>query len=92
MDETEVVPVEGLKPSEFVAFALSRAKTYDGSVVFKKYVAGRTIVLRIGPSGYGGYTAVIQMRQGASRYAEPGGEIKDITAEGFLYCLRKLSA
>lgn len=81
MGETEVVPVEGLKPSEFVEFALSRTKMYDGYIVFKKYVAGRTIVLRIGPSGYGSYTATLQMRQGASRYAEPGGEIKDITAE-----------
>lgn len=81
MGEVEVVPVEGLKPSEFVEFALSRTKMYDGYIVFKKYVAGRTIVLRIGPSGYGGYTAALQMRQSGAWDPEPGGEIKDITAE-----------
>lgn len=80
MGETEVVPAEGLKPSEFVEFALGRLKMYDGTIVFKKYVAGRTIVLRISSGGYMGPTAVLEMRQGTSRYAEPGGELKDITA------------
>lgn len=80
MSDTEITPAEGLAPHEFVEFALSRVKQ-DGYIVFKKCVSGRTIVLRIGPSCYGSYTASVQMRQGTSIYAEPGGELEDITAE-----------
>lgn len=56
-------------------------KSRDGYIAFKKTIGSRTIVLRIGPNGYGGYTASIQLRQGTSSYPEAGGEIKDMTAE-----------
>ena len=81
MGEIEIVP-EGLTPQEFATFALSRAQAEsDGYVVFKKCVGGRTIVLWIRPGGVSGsYTASLEMRQGTSRYAEPGGSLKDITA------------
>lgn len=82
MGEVEIVPEPGMTPQEFVKFAVARAKSgREGYIVFKKEIGGRTIVLRIGPSGYGGYTATVQLRQGSSRYPEPGGELKDITVE-----------
>lgn len=80
MGDIEVVPSPGMKPHEFVDFALGQLNAHGGAVVFKKNVAGRTIVLRISSGGYMGPTASLEMRQGTSRYAEPGGELRDITA------------
>ena len=82
MGEVAVVPQGYMTPRAFVQYAVEEAnKSHDGYVVFKKTVGGRTVVLRIGPSGCGGYTASIQLRQGASNYPEAGGEIKDMTVE-----------
>lgn len=84
MREVEVVPPApaDLTPHAFVQYAIEAAnKSRDGYIVFKKTIGSRTIVLRIGPNGYGGYTASIQLRQGTSSYPEAGGEIKDMTAE-----------
>ena len=82
MGEVEVVPPADLTPGAFVKYALSKYNnSASGGLVFKKTVGGRTIVLRIKSSGYGGHTASVTMRQGASRDPEPGGVIKDMAVE-----------
>lgn len=82
MNDIEVVPPDAVTtPREFVEFALKKARSSDGYLVFKKIVGNRTIVLRISPNGYGGYMSTIQMRQGTSHYPEPGGELTNLTVE-----------
>ena len=75
---TESVP-SCMTPSEFSDRVAKLTGNASGRLVFEKCVCGSTVVLAIKTSGYGGYTASVEMRQGDSRHTEPGGEIKDIT-------------